>query len=165
MRAIRKLAAAAPLLFSAVWFALGTAGCVGFLNSAESEIGASIERMRRAKLAGAVNEFVDATTPDWRFVSGDRSLEREAYRAWLSEQLTRYPVESIEAKVTRIDVRGRIADVSLRQTVVRSEADASGVPARWRLVSVENQEWVRTANGWRFARTQQWPQERKRLQK
>lgn len=164
MRAIRKLAAAAPFLFLSALFALGGAGCVAVLAPADHEIRTSIERMRQAKLARDIGAVVDATTPDWRFESGGRSLGREAYRTWLSEQLEKFPIESIDVKIYEIDVRGRFAEVSLRQTVVRSEAEASGASGRWRLVSFENQEWVKTANGWRFTRAQQWPQERTRLQ-
>lgn len=164
MRAIRELAAATPLLFFFAAFVLGCAGCVGFMPSAEHEIRESIERMRQAKLARDADAVVGATTPDWRFESGGRFLAREAYRTWLSEQLAKCPVESIAVEVSRIDVRGRLAEVSLRQTIVRSEPDASGRFARWRVVSVENQEWVKTARGWRFAQAQQWPQERTRLQ-
>lgn len=165
MRAIRKLAAAAPLLFFAGVVLFGGAGCAGFLAPADNEIRESLERVRRAKLARAVDMIDEVTTADWRFVSGERTLDRAAYRAWLSEQLARFPVESIATKITRIEVRGRFAEVSLRQTLVRTETDPVGVPVRWCLVSVENQEWVKTANGWRITRTQQWPQERTRLQK
>ncbi len=149
-----NIAARAPLLFlAAVFAALAFSGCT-LPVSPEKQIRARLASIRESILAKRVDGIFEFGTPDWTFVGPDgKSFNRAAYRERTTKLFAEIGIESLETNIETVDVRRGQAEVRLTQVMVRTERDATGATARWRVTYQETQDWVETeARGWLVVR-------------
>lgn len=163
-----KLQARAPLFlagFAAVIGAVLLAACAnGLTFGSDREIRDRIGQIRAAILAKRAEGIVEFGTPDWTFHGSDgKAYDRTGYLERTRALFERVEIESLQTKITSVDIDGARATVQLRQTMVRTETDAAGGRARWKVVYLEGQEWVKTSRGWLVARVQVFTPKREKL--
>lgn len=159
-----NLTARAPLLFAGLVVAMFLAGCSSS-GTAEKQIRERILSIREAILAKRAEGIVEFGTPDWRFDSADhKSYDRASYLARTKKLFADVQIESLETRIDRIDRHDSRAEVSLTQTMIRTETDPSGTVTRWRVRYRERQEWIETAaRGWLVTHVSAFALEREKL--
>lgn len=172
--AARFTAAAPRLALALVWLLLA-AGCATSateggrqslvtITGDERQIRERIALIREAILAENAEGIFRHGTPDWTFSAPvGKACDRAAYLARTTELFAQIEIESLETKVTSLEVRGDRADVGLTQKMVRVETDDTGRRVRWSVREQESHEWVKTADGWRVARVQAYHPQREKL--
>ncbi len=127
------------------------AGLVGCSQiSAEKQIRERIASIREAILAERPEGIIEFGTPDWRFDTPDRqSFDRAGYLERARKLFADFDIESLDTHIDRIDRDDARAEVTLTQTLVRVETDATGARTRWKMKYGERQEWIWTRDrGW-----------------
>jgi ketosteroid isomerase-like protein len=150
-----SIAVKTPLLLALVAaVAVFAAGCSAL--APERQIRDRIAAIREAILAERVDGIFEFGTPDWVFVAPDgKNYDRDAYRGRTTKLFAEVTIESLATEVTSISPDGPRAEVWIRQTMVREEADPAGGRARWQVSYRERQEWFKTTTrGWLVARVQ-----------
>lgn len=148
-----NLTARTPLLFLGIaLLAAAFSGCSQV--AAENQIRARLASIREAILARRADGIVEFGTPDWRFDTPDgQTFDRAGYLERTKKLLAEIQIESLDTRIDRIEFHDSRAEVTLTQTMVRGETDATGARTRWKVKYGERQEWIETrGRGWLVAR-------------